>query len=67
MLMPMLGWPVVARQFADADISELAIDLPGTSVPEDPAEFVRWHEDSGAAVAYVVNRPSDVRPGSVGV
>ena len=71
-LVPMLGrpkddWQAVGERLADANITALAIDLPGASVPADPAELARWHEDIGAAVAYLVSQPSNVRPGAVGL
>ena len=71
-LVPMLGrpkddWQAVAQKFADANITALAIDLPGTTAPEDPKELARWGEDIRAAVAYLVSRPADVRAGSIGV
>lgn len=71
-LVPMLGrpkddWQAVAQRFADANITALAIDLPGNTAPEDPKELARWSEDIRAAVAYLVSRPSDVRAGSIGV
>ena len=71
-LVPMLGrpkddWQAVAQRLADANITALAIDLPGTTAPEDPKELARWSEDIRAAVAYLVSRPADVRAGSIGV
>lgn len=71
-LVPMLGrpkddWQAVAQRFADANITALAIDLPGTNVPEDPKELGRWSEDIRAAIAFLVSRPGDVRTGSIGV
>ena len=71
-LVPMLGrpkddWQAVAQRFVDANITALAIDLPGTTAPEDPKELARWSEDIRAAVAYLVSRPADVRAGSIGV
>ncbi len=70
-LVPMLGrpkddWQAVAQKLADANITALAIDLPGTTAPEDPKELARWSEDIRAAVAYLVSRP-EIRPGSIGV
>jgi dienelactone hydrolase len=70
-LVPMLGrpkddWQAVAQRFAEANITALAIDLPGTTAPEDPRELARWSEDIRAAVAYLVSRP-DVLAGSIGV
>ena len=70
-LVPMLGrpkddWQAVAQRFADANISTLAIDLPGTTAPEDPKELSRWSDDIRSAVAFLLSRP-DVRPGSIGV
>jgi len=71
-LVPMLGrpkddWQAVAQRFADANINALAIDLPGTTLPSDSAELAHWHENILAAVAYLTTRPSDVRPGAIGV
>jgi dienelactone hydrolase len=71
-LVPMLGrpkddWQAVAQRLADANINALAIDLPGTTLPSDSAELSRWHENILAAVAYLTSRPSDVRPGAIGV
>jgi dienelactone hydrolase len=71
-LIPMLGrprddWHDVAERLADANISALAIDLRATTVPADAEELARWHEDVGAAVAYLASRPADVRTGSIGM
>ncbi len=70
-LVPMLGrpkddWQAIAQKLAEANITALAIDLPGTSAPEDPKELARWNEDIRAAVAYLVSRP-EIRAGSIGV
>ncbi len=71
-LVPMLGrpkddWQAVAQRFADANITALAIDLPGNAAPEDPKELARWSEDIRAAVAYLVSRPADIRADAIGV
>jgi dienelactone hydrolase len=71
-LVPMLGrprddWQATASRLADANISALAIDLPGTVTPGEPGALARWHEDIRAAVAYLAGRPADVRPGAVGI
>jgi dienelactone hydrolase len=71
-LVPMLGrpkddWQAVGQRLAEAHITSLAIDLPGTTLPEDPKELARWSEDIRAAVAFLASRPGDVRPGSIGV
>jgi len=71
-LVPMLGrprddWQLVAQRLADASISALAIDLPGVSVPADPAAFAAWSEDIRAAVAFLASRPADVGGGSIGI
>lgn len=71
-LVPMLGrpkddWQAVAQRLADANITALAIDLPGLNLPADPAELVRWHLDVRDAVAYLAARPADVRAGSIGI
>jgi dienelactone hydrolase len=71
-LVPMLGrprddWQQVAQRLADAGINALAIDLPGATVPADPKALIAWHEDIRAAAAYLASRPSDVRPGAIGI
>jgi dienelactone hydrolase len=71
-LVPMLGrprddWQLVAQRLADARISALAVDLPGVSVPADPAAFAAWSEDIRAAVGFLASRPADVRAGSIGI
>jgi dienelactone hydrolase len=70
-LAPMLGrpkddWQLVAEQLAEANIGALAIDLPATTLPADPAELQRWREPIGAAVAYLTARPTEVQPGAIG-
>ena len=71
-LVPMLGrphdeWQVTAQRLADVNINALAIDLPGSALPENPAELTRWHEAITAAIAYLAGHPLDVRPGAIGV
>jgi acetyl esterase/lipase len=51
----------VAQSLADANITALAIDLPGQYGPTD-----RWSADIQAAVAYLVSRP-EVRRDAIGV
>lgn len=70
-LVPMLGrgrddWQAAGERFADANITALAIDLPGLGHPGDGPSLAAWHVDVVAAVAYLVSRP-DVRPSSIGV
>ena len=70
-LVPMLGkpkdeWQGVAQRLAEANIAALAIDLPGTAVPEEPAALMAWQADVRAAIAYLSSRP-DVRPASIGL
>lgn len=70
-LVPMLGrskddWQAVADRLADADITALAIDLPGQGYPGDAQSLTAWHTDIVAAVGYLSSR-SDVRPSSIGV
>ena len=70
-LVPMLGrpkddWAAIAQRFADADITAVAIDLPGEYAPADGRELAGWSRDVTAAVAYLASRP-DVRPGSIAV
>lgn len=71
-LVPMLGrtkqdWQGIGQRLADANISALAIDLPGRTLPDDPAGLLTWHEDVGAAVNYLAGRPAEVKTGSIGV
>lgn len=71
-LVPMLGrtrddWQAVGQRLTEANISALAIDLPGNALPGDPAELTGWHEDVGAAVNYLAERPAEVRSGAIGV
>ena len=71
-LVPMLGrpkddWEAVANQLADANISTLSIDLPGTSLPADPAELAGWHQAISGAVEYLATRPTEVNPSLIGV
>lgn len=71
-LVPMLGrpkddWQAVAQRLADANITALAIDLPGLNLPSDTAELLRWHLDIRDAVAYLASRPADVRADAIGI
>ena len=71
-LVPMLGrskddWEAVADRLAGANISALAIDLPGTALPADPAERTAWHSVVNAAVVYLGTRPSEVNPSLIGI
>ncbi len=70
-LVPMLGrtkddWQGVAQRLADANITALAIDLPGTADPADPKGLAGWSEDVRGAVAFLESRP-ETRPGAIGV
>jgi dienelactone hydrolase len=70
-LVPMLGrnkddWQQLADRLADANITALAIDLPGQALPGDGAALSAWHADIIAAVNYLSSR-SDVRASSIGV
>jgi alpha/beta superfamily hydrolase len=69
-LLPMMGrprddWQAVAQRFADAGITALAIDLPGSSVPGDGTGIEAWRAEVSAAISYLVSR--DVGATSVGV
>jgi len=71
-LVPMLGrpkddWQSVAQRLADANITALAIDLPGLNLPSDQAALLRWHMDIRDAVAYLASRPADVRANAIGL
>ena len=71
-LVPMLGrskddWQAVAQRLAEGGITALAIDLPGTTLPEAPAALAAWHTDVRAALDYLAARPDMVRQGALGV
>jgi dienelactone hydrolase len=71
-LVPMLGrpkddWQAVAQRLADGRISALAIDLPGTAVPEDPGSVSRWVNDVRAAVGFLAGQPGQFRSASLGI
>ena len=71
-LVPMLGrthddWQGVAQRLAEARITSLSIDLPGKSMPADPAALGGWYQDITAAVAFLASRPAEVRPGAIGI
>ncbi len=70
-LVPMLGntkdaWQPVADRLAEANITALAIDLPGLGFPGDAASLAAWHTDVVAAVGYLASRP-EIRASSIGV
>jgi|SRR5687768_13312322 len=70
-LVPMLGrpkedWQPLAERLGDANITAVAIDLPGQSAPADPGELAAWHTVISGTVGYLVGRP-DVRPYAIGV
>jgi dienelactone hydrolase len=70
-LVPMLGrpkedWTGVAERLAESRIASLAIDLPASSLPEDPAALGSWHRDVRAALDYLVSR-GDIRVDALGV
>ena len=70
-LVPMLGrtkddWQAPGQRLADANITSLAIDLPGQSVPGDAKALAAWSDDVRAALAYLETREG-VRAGSLGV
>jgi len=71
-LVPMLGrpkddWQAVGQKLADANVTALAIDLPGSTVPEDPKQLASWSDEIRAAVSFLASRAGEVRPGSIGV
>ncbi len=70
-LVPMLGrpkedWQVTGQRLADANITALLIDLPGSVLPEDPKASAGWAEEIRAALAFLESR-SEVKGGSIGV
>jgi alpha-beta hydrolase superfamily lysophospholipase len=61
-LVPMLGrpkedWQAVAERLTEANISALAIDLPGQTLPADAASLTAWHTAVGVAIDYLFARP----------
>ncbi len=70
-LVPTLGrpkddWQVPGQQLADANITSLAIDLPGPDLPPDAKALSAWSDDIRAALGYLEAR-ADVRAGAMGV
>jgi dienelactone hydrolase len=70
-MLPMLGRPkddyaAIAQRFADAGISALAVDLPGTILPDADA-LAAWSTEAVAAAAFLAARPQEVRPGAIGL
>jgi acetyl esterase/lipase len=71
-LVPMLGrsrddWQVVGQRLAEANITALAIDLPGVALPGDPQSLAAWHHDIVSAVMFLGSRSADVRPDAIGI
>lgn len=70
-LVPMLGrpkedWQSLAQQLSEADITALAIDLPGSVLPSDVRALERWYLPVRAAVVYLAGHPG-VRTGGLGI
>lgn len=70
-LVPMLAsprdeWHAVAQRLADANITALAIDLPGQLMPAEADAAAGWSRDVRAAVAYLASR-ADIRTEAIGV
>jgi dienelactone hydrolase len=70
-LVPMLGrskddWQAVGERLAAANITSVAIDLPGETVPDDPKALASWQSSVRAAVTFLIARP-EVRPSSIGI
>ena len=71
-LVPMLGrskedWQAVAERMAEANITALAIDLPGLRLPGDPRDIAGWHTVIGGSLSFLASMRDVVRPGSLGV
>ena len=71
-LVPMLGrshddWQAVGQRLAEANITALAIDLPGVVLPGDPQSLAAWHLDIKSAVMFLASRPADVRADAIGI
>jgi dienelactone hydrolase len=70
-LVPMLGrtrddWQQAADRLAEANITAMAIDLPGLGFPGDAGSLAGWHTDVVAAVRYLSSRP-EIRASAIGV
>jgi alpha-beta hydrolase superfamily lysophospholipase len=70
-LVPMLGrskddWQAVGERLAAANITSVAIDLPGETLPEDAKDLASWQNSVRAAVTFLIGRP-EVRPSSIGI
>jgi dienelactone hydrolase len=70
-LVPMLGrpredWQPAIDRLVEANITALAIDLPGNALPPDPGDLAGWQTVVSAAVEYLFSRP-EVRGSSIGV
>jgi len=70
-LVPMLGaskdeLQAVGQRLAEANITALAIDLPGSSVPGEAGALAAWNGDVRAALDYLASRP-EVRATALGV
>jgi alpha-beta hydrolase superfamily lysophospholipase len=69
-LVGMLGrsrddWQSVAEHLADANITALAIDLPGQRLPGDAKDLASWHTVIGGSLNFLAR--SDARPPALGV
>ncbi len=60
-------WQAAGQRLAEANITALAIDLPSVTLPADPQSLAAWHHDIRAAVAFLADRPADVRAGAIGI
>jgi pyridoxine 5-phosphate synthase len=69
-LVPMLGrgkedWQPLIDRLVEANLTTLAIDLPGVAAPADSKELASWHTAVVGAVDYLFTR-SDVRGSAIG-
>ena len=69
-LVPMLGrgkedWQPLIDRLVEADITALAIDLPGVAAPAESKDLASWHTAVIGAVDYLFTRP-DVRGSAIG-
>jgi alpha-beta hydrolase superfamily lysophospholipase len=69
-LLPALGhprdeWQAIAQQFADQNITALAIDLPGATAPADPRDLAGWQVVVRAGVNWL-SAQWNVRPTAIG-
>jgi dienelactone hydrolase len=59
-------WQAVAERLATANVTSLAVDLPGSAIPDEAAALAAWQSDVRSAVDFLAGSPG-VRPGAIGL